>query len=171
MHGKTKVLVVGLLIITGQAVASELALPSVGELSAVQSETIMYEAKAKRAEAQAKMQENNLKAGIDISGPTAVASAVTAGELPTITGISGAAGRLYATFRYANGTTVTAKSGDQIAGGFRVAEVGIDRVVITRGDRRMPLQFGVATEPPEPKGQAQAWGAVPFMPPQPGQAY
>ena len=163
MLTKMNVLAVALFASPALSFRAEQALPSVGELSAVQSETIMYEAKAKRAEAQAKMLENNAKAGLDATGPTVITSSVTANELPTITGISGAAGRLYATFRYRNGTTVTAKSGDQISGGFRVAEVGIDRVVITRGDRRMPLQFGVATEPVE-QPQAQPMVPGPFIP-------
>lgn len=143
--------------------AVENSAATVGDLSKVQSETIMYDAKAKRAEAKAKMQENIVKAGDDpqLNQPQTTSSVVAA-DLPTVTGISGAAGRLFATFRYANGTTVTSKSGEQIPGGFRVAEVGIDRVVLTRGDRRIPLQFGVANNPVQPAqlpGQLPGFGA------------
>lgn len=129
------------------ALATDKSLPTVAELSEVQSETIMFDARAKRAEAKAKMQESMTKAGDDQFVPLHATPSVVAADLPTVTGISGKAGRLFATFRYGNGTTVTAKSGELISGGFQVAEVGIDRVVLTRGDRRIPLQFGVAETP------------------------
>lgn len=134
---------------------------TVGDLSEIQSETIIFDAQAKRAESKAKMQEQSAKAGDDPQfekGQSGAPVAVVAADLPTVTGISGAAGRLYATFRYANGTTVTSKSGESIAGGFRVAEVGIDRVVLTRGDRRIPLQFGVSTTPAQQQMPVQLPG-------------
>lgn len=137
--------------------ASERQKPTVGELSDVQSQTIMYEAEVKRAEAQAKLLDLNLQLGEEpqTGSPSSLVQ-VTESELPTVTGVSGAAGRLYATFRYVNGTTVSAKSGEQIPGNFRVAEVGIDRAVVTRGDRRIPLRFGVANESvPQPQTPGQ----------------
>lgn len=149
--------------------AAEQSLPTVGDLSKVQSETIMYDAQAKRAEAKAKMQEQLMKAGDDpATSQVNTAPSVVASDLPTITGISGVAGRLLATFRYSNGTTVSSKSGQQIPGGFMVAEVGIDRVVLTKGDRRMPLQFGVASEPAASTMPFMLPGQVPgFYPPSP----
>lgn len=137
---------------------------TVGDLSKVQSETIMYDAKAKRAEAKAKWQESILKSGDDpLLSQSQAAPSVVVADLPTVTGISGAAGRLFATFRYVNGTTTTSKSGEQIPGGYLVAEVGIDRVVLTRGDRRIPLQFGVANKPVPPMqmpGQMPGFGTA-----------
>lgn len=128
--------------------AADLQTPArstVGDLSQVQSDTIMYEAKAKRAESKGKMQENQAKAGDDPQLSQALAAPpVIVAELPTVTGISGAAGRLFATFQYPNGTTISSKSGEHIPGGYQVTEIGIDRVVLTKGDRRIPLQFGVA---------------------------
>jgi type IV pilus biogenesis protein PilP len=154
--------------------AAELSAPTVGDLSRVQGQTIMYEAKAKRAEAKAKMQQNDAKAGDDLygvsgSGLTQMAAPVVASDLPTIIGISGAAGRLVATFRYPNGTSVASKSGMQIPGGYEVSEVGIDRVVITKGDRRIPLQFGVAAQQTQPaaSGQMMLPGQPGFQPPAP----
>lgn len=141
--------------------AAELSMPTVGDLSKVQSETIMYEAQAKRAEAKAKMQDNLLKAGDDPASSqvnTNTAPSVVASDVPTVMGISGVAGRLVASFRYGNGTTASSKSGQQIPGGFTVAEVGIDRVVLTKGDRRIALQFGVASQPTQP-----TTAAMPFM--------
>lgn len=149
--------------------AGELSLPTVGDLSKVQSETIMYEAQAKRAEAKAKMQDNLLKAGDDpASNQVNTAPSVVASDVPTVMGISGVAGRLVASFRYSNGTTASSKSGQLIAGGFMVAEVGIDRVVLTKGDRRIVLQFGAATEPTAATTPFMLPGQVPgFNPPSP----
>lgn len=124
---------------------SERAHPTVGDLSQVQSETLLYQAQGKRAQALAEKRQIELSAGIDTAGQNGGSKpSVTDSELPTITGISGRAGRLFATFRYANGNTATAKSGESIPGDFLVAEVSLDRAVITRGDRRIPLQFGDA---------------------------
>lgn len=152
------------LVLPAVVCAAESSTATVGDLSKVQSETIMFEAKAKRAEAKAKMLENITKAGDDpqLNQPQAVVS-VNAADLPTVTGISGAAGRLFATFRYGNGTTVTSKSGEQIPGGFQVAEVGIDRVVLTKGDRRIPLQFGVATPVAQPTQMPTQMPGLPGM--------
>lgn len=152
------------------AFAADVAAPTIGDLSRVQAETIMYDAKAKRAAAKASMQDESLKAGDDLGQNLSfTAPSVVTADLPTVTGISGAAGRLQATFRYGNGTTVASKSGQQIPGGFEVSEVGIDRVVLTKGDRRIPLQFGVAEQPAE----AQATPSIPagmlpgYVPPPP----
>lgn len=139
--------------------ADSTALHTVGELSGVQSDTILYEAKAKRAEALGKMQEFANKAGEDLTPGhtnTNTAPSVVASDLPTVTGISGVGGRLYATLLYPNGTTLRSKSGEKLPGGFLVSEVSIDRVVLTIGDRRIPLQFGVATPPATvPQGAMQ----------------
>lgn len=139
--------------------AEPTALHTVGELSVVQSETILYDAKAKRAEALVKLQENANRAGVDLTQVRTTANAapsVIASDLPTVTGVSGVGGRLYATLLYPNGTTLRSKSGEKLPGGFLVSEVSIDRVVLTIGDRRIPLQFGVATPPATvPQGAMQ----------------
>lgn len=154
MRVKTHAMATFMLALAPALCAAENALATVGELSAVQSDTIMFEAKAKRAEAQLRMLENSAKAGSDPSAPGPFTSAVTPTEVPTVEGISGAQGRLYATFRYPNGTSANGKSGDSIPGEFKVAEVGIDRAVVTKNGRRFVLQFGVAR--PEPSEQAEA---------------
>lgn len=142
------------LALPGWAVSAEpQAQATVGDLSRVQSDTILYEAKAKRAEAKGKMQEQLAKTGDEqLSTQSAASPSVIASDLPTVTGSSGISGRLFATFLYGDGTTVTSKSGEQIPGGFLVSEVGIDRVALTKGDRRFVLKFGVANQPISPLG-------------------
>jgi len=135
--------------------ADDVAYPTVGDLSRVQGETIMFDAKAKRADAKAKMQESVARAGDDPAMLNTQSQSVVASELPTVTGISGAKGRLFATFRYPNNTTTVARSGEVIPGGFTVAEVSLDRAVLTKGDRRIPLQTGVAVAAPDQNSLSQ----------------
>ncbi|BAU77394.1 hypothetical protein ppKF707_4931 [Metapseudomonas furukawaii] len=89
-----------------------------------------------------------MKAGDDPMAQSNSAPPVVASDLPTVTGVSGVSGRLVATFRYPNGGTASASSGTEIAGGFVVSEVSLNRVVLTKGDRRFPLQSGVVTQQP-----------------------
>lgn len=146
------------LVLPRLAVSAEAPQQTIGDLSRIQSETILYEARAKSAKAKAEMLENQAKAGDDLTktSPESTAGpAVHAENLPTVTGISGAAGRLFATLLYPNGTTVRSKSGERVPGGYLISEIGIDRVVLTLGDRRIPLQFGVASQPVAPRGAMQ----------------
>lgn len=161
-----------LLVLPTLAIGAE-SLATLGDLAKLQSDTILYEAETARAQAKLTMQDVLRKAGDDQQMRGSGEPPVQESELPTVTGISGAAGWLYATFLYPNGTTASAKSGSQIPGGFVVAEVGIDRVVLTRGDRRIPLQFGVANAPPPAPAHAQITQTpmtLPMPTPLPGQS-
>jgi type IV pilus biogenesis protein PilP len=149
------------------ALSAEPPQPTIGDLSRVQSATIMFEANAKMAKAKGDMLENQAKAGDDLTDPHATGGAAVKEEkLPTVVGISGAQGRLFATFLYPDGTTVRSKSGEKVPGGYLVSEVGIDRVVLTVGDRRIPLKFGVASLPPAPVGGVQPFPGM-MQPPMP----
>lgn len=150
------------------ATAAEAPLPTIGDLSRVQSETLITKAKAKLMEAKAELHSNSAKAGENDGGNTSNAAVVVT-ELPTVTGISGRAGRLYATFRFPNGTTATARSGENLPGGYYVSEVSLNRAVLTMGDKRFPLQHGVVSQQPS---QQQMPGMPGFgagmIPPSPG---
>lgn len=155
MHVKATTLLC-LLVLPAFALGAN-SLTTVGDLAKVQSDTILYDAEAARADAKARLQASLAKSGDDLQPRRGITQPVVdTNDLPTVTGISGAAGRLYASFLYPNGTTVSAKSGGQIPGGFAVAEIGIDRVVLTRGDRRIPLQFGAVNTPAPLPVQPQA---------------
>ncbi|MNF79192.1 Type IV pilus biogenesis [compost metagenome] len=151
------------------AVAADRALPTVGDLSAVQSDTIMFEAQAKRADAKAKMQESTAKAGDDpVLNQLATSASIVASDLPTVTGVSGVSGRLVASVCYSNGTTIKSKSGQTIPGGFVLTEITIDRVVAAKGDRRVPLQFVAVcnvTQSSAPAMPMLPGQMPPFMPP------
>lgn len=148
------------------AVAAGPALPSVADLSRVQSDTILYEAQAKRAEAKVKMLEFTAKAGDDPQlSPTAAAPSIVVSDLPTVTGVSGAGGRLLASLCYSNGTTAKAKSGQAISGGFVLTEITIDRVVVAKGERRVPLPFVAVCSPTGASASAPLSPSLPGMMP------
>lgn len=122
--------------------AGERSLPTVGDLSTVQGDTILFEAQAKRADAKAKMLESTAKAGDDpLASPLAATPSIVVSDLPSVTGVSGVSGRLLATVCYSNGATIKTTSGQVIPGGFVLTEITLDRVVAAKGDRRVPLQF------------------------------
>lgn len=145
MHVKSLLLIA--LVLPGWAFSADLVVSgTVGDLSQIQSETILYEAKAKRAKAKGDMQEQLVKAGDDQSlAQSSTSPSVVSSDLPTALGSSGIVGHFSATFIYPDGNKATAKVGQQIPGGFVVTEVGIDRVEIAKGNRRFLLKFGAAT--------------------------
>ena len=150
---------IALLLSAGQVSASE-AIPTVGQLSQIQAQTMLLEAEAKRAAAKALLLKNKLDAGEDIAALGGQQSeSIIASDLPTVTGISTMGGRLYATFRYQNGTSSRASAGEIIPGNFKVTEISLERAVVTKGDRRIPLQTGVAS--PAPNGASQPTGSLP----------
>jgi len=114
--------------------SGSLAAQSVGELADVQAKTLLIRAQAAQAEAQAKLVDASKSSGGPIAGD--------AGDsLPVVRGVYGTAGKLYATFLYANGSTVDAGRGDQIPGGFVVRSLSATRVVLGRHGQSFTVGF------------------------------
>lgn len=128
--------------------ASPVAAQSVGDLASVQAETLMARAKAARAEAVAKL------------NATAGAGAIAGSEaLPVVRGVYGTGDRLYATFLFADGSTVDATAGDTLPGGYSVRALSATRVQLARDGRRFTVGFSdvrplapAAAEPNVPEG-------------------
>ena len=117
--------------------ATALALPAaaqnVGELANVQAETMLVKAKAARAEAYAKLNEATKTGGEPSTG--------TDTGMPVVRGVYGSGERLYATFLYSNGSTVDARRGDSLPGGFVVSGVSASRVELRRAGRTHVIGF------------------------------
>ncbi|WP_256261164.1 type IV pilus biogenesis protein PilP [Pseudomonas gingeri] len=121
---------------------------TVGELSAVQSETFLYKAKADRARAIR---------SIDGDNPQTSASPATAyqprpfapdqlgsgsGEqLPVVKLVSGSSRALRATLLYSGGYEVDASGGQDLPGGYKLESISLDNVVLSRAGKRYPLGF------------------------------
>lgn len=108
---------------------------SVGDLANVQAETLLIKAKAARAEALGKLADANKQSSGEAAADTATDS------LPVVRGVYGTAGKLYATFLYANGSTVDAGKGDTIPGGYVVRSLSATRVELGRRGRSFTVGF------------------------------
>jgi len=138
-------------ILSVPAVASDLAGINVGELGKVQSETILFKAKAERikAEREATATAPSTPPAVD-AFPTAgfqPALAVTApgprqSALPMVKEISGSGQKLRASLIYSGGGEIEAKPGSELPDGFRVLQITLDGVVLGKGGKRFPLGFG-----------------------------
>lgn len=126
---------------------------SVGELSAVQSETYLYKAQGERAKAQR---------ALEAEGGTASGTVTSSNsELPpVITQVSGPPQTLRATLLYSGGYEVDARvGGPELPGGFAVASISLDSVVLSRAGKRYPLGFASVSSISKGNGVA--------VPPQP----
>lgn len=123
---------------------------TVGALSDLQSETIMLKAKAEQEKARASLQEAK-------GGPAG--SAATDAD-PVFLGIFGGERTLYARFALDGGAVVEVREGDPIIGGFRVAKLTANDIVLTKHGRRWQIRM--------PGGQDAAPEAAPAaLPPAP----
>lgn len=128
---------------------------TVGELSRVQSETILYKAEGERAKA---LRELNNGGAQSVSAPqlgylpppmATQTGRLNAGEpadaveqLPVVKLIYGAGKALHATLLYPGGVEVDASpASTDLPGGYRVASLNLDSVVLSRGGKRYPLGF------------------------------
>lgn len=125
---------------------------TVGELSAVQSETVLLKAKGERAKAQR---------SIDEEGPQPIQNqhfsqypsmpvqpAVASEEpLPVVKLIYGSPGALRATLLYSAGFEVDAGNGQDLPGGYKVVTIGLESVVVARAGKRSPLGFSGSALP------------------------
>lgn len=153
------------------ASSPELAGISVGELGKVQSETILFKAKAERAKAEREILQgdsttesqtasNGFASTLLPSQPMATANQE---GLPVIKAVTGSARKLQATLLYSSGIEIDASMGRELPGGYRVALITLDGVTLERKGKRFPLGF--SNRPPSPASQPE-----PAMP-QPASAF
>lgn len=137
--------------IAGAQTATDLSAISVGELGKVQSETILLKAKAERAKAE-------LEANGTLPSPpqpvtqfptvgltpamTATSPGPRQSALPVVKEISGSGQKLRASLIYSDGSELDAKPGSELPNGFRVQQITLDGVVLTKEGKRYPLGFG-----------------------------
>lgn len=154
---------------------------TVGELSAINSTNILKTAQLAGAQLDTKLQKEHADAGVPSSAsldglPSASLSmgnrrAATEDPTPVVKGVFGANGALYATFLYANGSTVDAKEGAAIPGGYTVARLDAEHVALRRGGRTIDVGFSssaplVRTEA-QPNSYPGGGMSMPMMPPMP----
>lgn len=109
---------------------------TIGDLSRIQTETLILKARANRASAQAELASK-------MPGPTTLGENVDA---PVVKNVYGVGGRMAATFLYSNGVAVEGHAGDTIIGGFKVVSISIDKVELAK-DKKV-FQIGFSATPP-----------------------
>jgi len=131
---------------------------SVGALGKVQSETILFKAQAERTKAELEANGTLPNAPQPVAqfpapGLTPTMTATSPGPrllaLPVVKEISGSGQKLRASLIYSDGSEVDAKPGSELPNGFRVQQITLDGVVLSKEGKRYPLGFGnrVVTQP------------------------
>ena len=129
---------------------------TVGELSRVQSETILFKAQGERAKALREINNGGVQA-ISVPQPsypqqplpipgnrgsTTADPANAVEQLPVVKLVYGAGKALHATLLYSGGFEIDASlASTDLPGGYRVASLTLDSVVLSRGGKRFPLGF------------------------------
>jgi type IV pilus biogenesis protein PilP len=112
---------------------------SVGELSAVQSETVLYKAQGERAKA---MRDIGVTQPLPYPYQPTQPLASTEEPLPVVKLVSGSSKSLRATLLYSGGFEIEAQAGGpELPGGYKVMSISLDSVVVTRSGKRYPLGF------------------------------
>lgn len=128
---------------------------TVGELSRVQSETILFKAQGERAKALREINGSSQATPASplsyLPQPVPTQSARVSGDgnaasvaeqLPVVTLVYGAGKALHATLLYSSGFEIDASlASTDLPGGYRVASLTLDSVVLSRGGKRFPLGF------------------------------
>lgn len=106
---------------------------SVADLGSVQGETIMLRARAEREKALGELQEASgagaSKGTLESSGP------------PTLLGVFGSHDKIYARFSVDGSSGIDVRKGESFFGGYRVEQLSINDVVLTKGGRRWTLRM------------------------------
>lgn len=136
-----------------------MAQATVGDMSQIQGETLILKAKANREAARADLDARARAAG----GYTAADEA----NVPVVKSVYGSRDTYVATLVYPNGTSMEAKAGDTLNGGFKVAKVSVDRVELVKNKKVIPLTFSATSPSAGPANiPASLPGAQqPFIPP------
>lgn len=108
---------------------------TVGDLSRIQSETIILKAQVARAAAQAELDSKRRGAG----------TPGDAIDVPVVGNVYGHGGKWIAEFLYSNGAKVDGAEGATIVGGFKVVSVQLDEVVLSRGGKAFRAAFSGRT--------------------------
>ncbi|MGE9765333.1 type IV pilus biogenesis protein PilP [Pseudomonas sp. PDM20] len=115
---------------------------TVGQLSQVQSEALLLQAKVKKSEAQRRLAE----LGAAGNAPTLTIGSPTTDSqpsgTPSVSGAAGAYGKLVATFVYPDGSTYEAGPGRDIPGGYTVSRVTTSEVVLMKAGKPIRLALG-----------------------------
>ncbi|EKG43040.1 hypothetical protein Pav013_0804 [Pseudomonas syringae pv. avellanae str. ISPaVe013] len=127
---------------------NDLSRINIGELSQVQSETLLFTAQAARARAKEDIvngAKTTTSAPVQVTQnayTTPAPASNSTPQLPVVKTVFRTNNALYATLLYGSGFEVDASVGNaELPGGFKVISVSLDSVVLGHDGRRYPLGF------------------------------
>ncbi|MDH0071209.1 type IV pilus biogenesis protein PilP [Stenotrophomonas maltophilia] len=123
------------------------AVPTIGELSRIQAETLLLKARAEKAKAQSELSGDAAKG--------AVAAVVEPTIAPVVSRVYGAGDKLKARFLYEGGASTDEVVGSLIPGDYRVVVISMERVIVERRGKRLELAFS-GTPPVAPRSKEPA---------------
>jgi hypothetical protein len=125
---------IGLVVLS----TSVFATVTVQDISTLQGETLRLKAELTRATVQKQLDETGKSEGSSTA--------------PVVKAVVGVGTALIATFVYANGSSVDARVGDALPGGYRVMEITSNRVTLSQAGRRIVVGFSaeVPVATPQP---------------------
>ncbi|MBI6674223.1 type IV pilus biogenesis protein PilP [Pseudomonas syringae] len=157
---------------------TDLSRINIGELSQVQSETLLFTAQAARARAKEDIVNGGkTSTSTSTSAPVQVTQSAyttpapisnSTPQLPVVKTVFRMNNALYATLLYGSGFEVDASVGNaELPGGFKVISVSLDSVVLGHDGRRYPLGF--STRAPSGSVDAPQMSLQTLKPVAPGQ--
>ncbi|MBC8878053.1 MULTISPECIES: type IV pilus biogenesis protein PilP [Pseudomonas] len=157
---------------------NDLSRINIGELSQVQSETLLFTAQAARARAKEDIVNGGeTSTSTSTSAPVQVTQSAyttpapasnSTPQLPVVKTVFRMNNALYATLLYGSGFEVDASVGNsELPGGFKVISVSLDSVVLGHDGRRYPLGF--STRAPSGSVDAPQMSLQTLKPVAPGQ--
>lgn len=165
MHAKkVTILVVGMSL----CAAAQAEQATVGALGAIQSSTILLQAKVRQAKAEEELRSLTGRGSPEFSTDSKP-DEIGSSDVPYASGAGGAYGKFTATFVYGNGSQIEAGVGQIIPGGFKVASITLDQAIITHGKRTYQIPYGVKPSTPKAAVTSESPNSPPAMS-LPGQA-
>lgn len=154
---------------------------TVGELSSINSTNILKTAQLAGAQLDAKLHKEHADTGTSASSSVdgLAATSTSTGNrratpedpTPVVKGVFGANGALYATFLYADGSSVDAKQGGSIPGGYTVARLDAEHVALRRGGKTIDVGFSSSAPVVRTEATANPYSgsvvSMPMIPPMP----
>jgi len=143
---------------------------TVGELTDVQAQAVLAEAKVRLAEAEGKLPQ---KPGTTVASSSTAAHPPKDVDLPApvVRTIYGAGGRMTASFLFSGGVEADAGAGQDLPGGYHVESVSLDKVMLSKDGKRFPVGFSNVA-PSAPTSMSQMGSMVaPALPGAMGQPF
>jgi len=131
------------LILSGASYAESAS----NDLTKIEAETLVLKAREKQLDIQAKIIAKQSEIASKQAETDRIAQSAVVGN-PVILSIEGLGGRMFATLRMENGTTVDIQPGDVLSNGMKIVSIKTNEVIIeAKKNKRVRLAVGSHAQP------------------------